>query len=138
MRRHKKSLSAAIRSGINLIDTRTNCAEGGSETPVGQVLEEAIDAVSSIYLEEAARVLNRIRYALDNADPGEKQGVLSQKAIRALRSTAGVSVVLVGMRGNAYVEDVLTELKQPVEQKAREGSWVKLRLGLADLFAASG
>lgn len=138
MRRHKKSLSAAIRSGINLIDTRTNCAEGGSETPVGQVLEEAIDAVSSIYLEEAARVLNRIRYALDNADPGEKQGVLSQKAIRALRSTAGVSAVLVGMRSTAYVEDVLIELKRPTEQKAREGSRAKLRQGIKDLFPTLG
>jgi len=38
--RHKKALYAAIRSGINLIDTSTNYADGGSETLVGQVLEE--------------------------------------------------------------------------------------------------
>ncbi len=67
--------------------------------------------MGSIYVEEAARVLNRIRYAINDADPEwEKQGTLSQKAIRALRSTAGVSVVLVGMRQGAYVEDVLTDL----------------------------
>ena len=40
VRRHKKALYAAIRSGINLIDTSTNYADGGSETLVGQVLEE--------------------------------------------------------------------------------------------------
>jgi aryl-alcohol dehydrogenase-like predicted oxidoreductase len=98
-------------------------------------LEEAFDAVGSIYMEEAARVLNRIRYTVNDADPQwEKQGTLSQKAIRALRSTAGVSVVLVGMRSGAYVEDVLTELKRPIEQKDRQGSWTKLRQGIAELF----
>ncbi len=102
-------------------------------------LEEAIDAVGSVYLEEAVQVLNRIRDAVDNADPEwEKQGTLSQKAIRALRSTAGVSVVLVGMRGSAYVEDVLIELKRPLEQKIREGSWAKLRQGIEDLFPTLG
>jgi len=100
-------------------------------------LEEAFDAVGSIYVEEAARVLNRIRYAVNDADPQwEKLGALSQKAIRALRSTAGVSVVLVGMRSGAYVEDVLTELKQPMEQKDRQASWARLKQGIEELFAS--
>ena len=44
-------------------------------------LEEACDAVGSIYVEEAARMLNRIRYAVNDADPEwEKPGTLSQKA----------------------------------------------------------
>ena len=90
-------------------------------------LEETFEAVGSIYVEEAARVLNLIRFAINHADPEwEKQGTLSQKAIRALRSTAGVSVVLVGMRQCAYVEDVLTELKRPVEQKDRQSSWASI------------
>jgi aryl-alcohol dehydrogenase-like predicted oxidoreductase len=88
-------------------------------------LEEAFEAVGSLYVEEAARLLSRIRYAGNDADPGwAKPGTLSQKAIRALRSTAGVSVVLVGMRRKAYVEDVLTDLKQPIEQKERRDSWI--------------
>jgi aryl-alcohol dehydrogenase-like predicted oxidoreductase len=67
--------------------------------------------------------LNRIRYAVNDADrEWEKQGTLSQKAIRALRSTTGVSVVLVGMRRDAYVEDVLSELKRPMEQKVRRAA----------------
>jgi hypothetical protein len=93
-------------------------------------LGEAFEAVGSIYVEQAARVLNRIRWAVNAADPDwEKQGTLSQKAIRALRSTAGVSVVLVGMRQGAYVKDVLTELERPIAQKDRHGSWAKLMRG---------
>jgi aryl-alcohol dehydrogenase-like predicted oxidoreductase len=96
-------------------------------------LQEALDAVGSIYVEEAVRVLNRIRYALNDADPQwENQGTLSQKAIRALRTTAGVSVVLVGMRREAYVQDVLEELKRPLEQKDRQGSWARLRRSVVD------
>jgi aryl-alcohol dehydrogenase-like predicted oxidoreductase len=85
--------------------------------------------------QDTNEVLNRIRYAVNDADPQwEKQGTLSQKAIRALRSTAGVSAVLVGMRRDAYVEDVLSELKKPLEQKDRQGSWARLRQGLVELF----
>jgi aryl-alcohol dehydrogenase-like predicted oxidoreductase len=98
-------------------------------------LEEALDAVGSIYVEEADRVLKRIRYAVNDADPEwEKPGTLSQKAIRALRSTVGVSVVLVGMRREAYVEDVLTELKRPIKQKEHQAGWVRLRQGTAELL----
>jgi aryl-alcohol dehydrogenase-like predicted oxidoreductase len=92
--------------------------------------------VGSVYVEEAVRDLNRIRYAVNDADPDwGKQGTLSQKAIRALRSTAGVSVVLVGMRREAYVDDVLTELKQPLIPKDRRESWARLTSGIKDFFA---
>jgi aryl-alcohol dehydrogenase-like predicted oxidoreductase len=98
-------------------------------------LEEALEAVGSIYVEEAARDLSHIRYALNDADPQWAQpGTLSQKAIRALRSTAGVSVILVGMRRDAYVEDVLSELKRPIELKARQDSWDELSHGIKELF----
>jgi aryl-alcohol dehydrogenase-like predicted oxidoreductase len=98
-------------------------------------LEEALDAVGSVYVEAAAQELNRIRYAVNGADPvWEKPGTLSQRAIRALRSTSGVSVVLVGMRGEAYVRDVLNELKRPVAQKDRRDSWAGLRQGIAELL----
>ena len=98
-------------------------------------LEEACEAVGSLYVEEAARLLNRIRYAANDADPEwAKPGTLSQKAIRALRSTAGVSVVLVGMRRPPYVEDVLMELKQPIEGKQRHGSWITLSQAIEKSF----
>jgi aryl-alcohol dehydrogenase-like predicted oxidoreductase len=40
---HEQALRAAIGSGINLIDTSANYADGGSETLVGQVLEDLTD-----------------------------------------------------------------------------------------------
>ncbi len=40
---HRKALSHALRSGINLIDTSSNYADGGSEELVGQVLGSLID-----------------------------------------------------------------------------------------------
>jgi hypothetical protein len=44
-------------------------------------------------------------------------------------------VVLVGMRRQLYVEDVLTELKRPVEQKDRRDSWVEFAPAVKELFA---
>jgi aryl-alcohol dehydrogenase-like predicted oxidoreductase len=41
---HEKALRKALSEGINLIDTSSNYADGGSETLVGQVLEKLIDA----------------------------------------------------------------------------------------------
>ena len=40
---HEKALRRALREGINLIDTSTNYADGGSESLIGQVLENLID-----------------------------------------------------------------------------------------------
>jgi aryl-alcohol dehydrogenase-like predicted oxidoreductase len=102
-------------------------------------LQEALDAVGSIYIEEAARVLNRIRYAVNDADPQwEKQGTLSQKALRTLRTTAGVSVVLVGMRREAYVQDVLEELKRSLEQTERRHSWTRLSREIEEFLPSLG
>jgi aryl-alcohol dehydrogenase-like predicted oxidoreductase len=96
-------------------------------------LQEAFDAVGSIYAEEAARILNRIRDAVNASDPDWAKGEnLGQKAIRALRSTAGVSSVLVGMRRKAYVEDVLEELARPVAPADRLQSWHRLKQKLAE------
>ena len=54
------------------------------------------------------------------------EGTLSQKALRAVRSTEAVTCVLTGMRREAYVSDVITELRRPVSQKARVASWQAL------------
>jgi aryl-alcohol dehydrogenase-like predicted oxidoreductase len=100
-------------------------------------LSEALEAVGSIYVEEAARNLRHIVYAVNETDPDWAQAsTLSQKAIRVLRSTTGVSVVLVGMRRVAYVEDVLTELKRPLEQTDRHDGWHKLTQAAKKLFSS--
>jgi len=48
---------------------------------------------------------------------------LSQLALRALRSTAGITAVLMGMRREVYVEDVLHELRQLCQSIDRRKTW---------------
>lgn len=51
---------------------------------------------------------------------------LSQTALRAIRSTAGITAVLVGMRAKEYVEDVLAELRRSCPVASRVDSWQKV------------
>ena len=53
---------------------------------------------------------------------------LSSTAYRALRSTAGIHSVLVGMRHPDYVKDILTEMGKPIEIHTRKDSWSALKL----------
>jgi len=93
------------------------------ETYVGE-LEDALGGVEAFYRREAAGVAVRLKDWTASLDPcwGEAP-TLSQKAVRALRSTRGVSTVLVGMRRESYVDDILEELARPVEVADRAGSW---------------
>ena len=143
--RHQEALTAALRSGINLIDTSANYADGGSESLVGQVLQD-LTAAGEVDRQQAI-IISKVGYlqgenfALSQHRKSEgrpfqdldwKQAeTLSQKAIRALRSTSGVSSVLVGMRNTGYVKDVLAELGRPVAQADRSDSWKKLTQALA-------
>jgi aryl-alcohol dehydrogenase-like predicted oxidoreductase len=96
-------------------------------------LEEALDAVASIYAEKAARRVDRIRSVVAAAGPAWRaEGTLSQKALRAVRSTPGVSCVLVGMRREEYVADVLAELRLPIKRDGQLESWRKLTAELAN------
>jgi hypothetical protein len=83
--------------------------------------------VDGFYAESAAEKTKTITAALTAADPDWGGNTsLSQLAVRALRLTAGISCVLVGMRRTAYVDDILTELATPVARKDRKASWQKL------------
>jgi hypothetical protein len=96
-------------------------------------IEEAFDAVASIYAEKAARRVDRIRRVMAAADPNwAAEGTLSQKAVRAVRSAPGVSCVLVGMRREEYVADVLAELRRPVKRGGHLESWQTLAAELAN------
>ena len=91
-------------------------------------LEGVLEAVASSYREEAARRCGQIKKRLSSVDVDwAEAATLSQMAVRALRSTAGITTVLVGMRREAYVEDVLEELARPVEKKERTESWQELQ-----------
>ncbi len=96
-------------------------------------IEDAFDAVASIYAEKAARRVDRIQRLLAAVDMDwAAEGTLSQQALRAIRSTPAVSCVLVGMRRKEYVSDVLTELRRAVKQDRRLESWRKLTQELAN------
>ena len=95
-------------------------------------LQKAFNAVGSIYTEDAARHSRTIHQWATAADPDwSGEGTLSQKAIRALRSTQGVTTVLVGMRRETYVEDVLQELRRQLKTRTRVDSWSKLQEQIA-------
>ena len=91
-------------------------------------LEEVLEAVGSRYGEQAAKRCARIKKNLSSVEKEwSEAATLSQMAIRALRSTTGITTVLVGMRREAYVMDVLEELVRPVENKERTESWLELK-----------
>ena len=87
-------------------------------------LAGTLDAVTSIYAPSAVERAETIKRIVAKADPDWRgRGRLSQLAIRTLRTTRGVSSVLVGMRHPAYVDDVLEELCRPGVIKNRDAGW---------------
>ncbi|MGD8774881.1 MAG: aldo/keto reductase [Syntrophobacterales bacterium] len=92
-----------------------------------ELLEETFGSVASIYQGAAAEKSAQLRAMVSPVDKewAEAQP-LSQMAVRALRSTAGITTVLVGMRQEAYVKDVLEELGRQVKIQERTESWHKL------------
>jgi hypothetical protein len=84
--------------------------------------------ITSRYVGEAAKKSERIKRLVSSVDKDWSQApTLSQVAVRALRSTSGITTVLVGMRRESYVEDVLEELARPVNINERIESWHQLR-----------
>lgn len=93
-----------------------------------EILEAAFQAISSVYQEQAAEHAAKIKARVSSADADwVEAATLSQMALRALRSTLGITTVLVGMRQESYVDDVMEELGSSVSIKDRTESWRKLR-----------
>jgi aryl-alcohol dehydrogenase-like predicted oxidoreductase len=91
-------------------------------------LEALLEAVGSRYGEQAAKRCAQIKKNLSSVDrEWSEAATLSQMAIRALRSTTGITTVLAGMRREAYVMDVLEELVRPAEKNKRTESWLDLK-----------
>jgi hypothetical protein len=84
-------------------------------------------AVSAFYQEAAAGRIEHIKAQVAEATGDWVTGSLSQSAIRALRSTSGINCVLVGMRRQGYVDDILAELAVPLEQQPYETAWESLK-----------
>jgi aryl-alcohol dehydrogenase-like predicted oxidoreductase len=101
-------------------------------------LQKALTSVGSIYAAEADREIKEIKALMAAADNDwAQEGTLSQKAIRAIKTTAGVSAVLVGMRQDTYVKDVVAELQRDTHPGDRTRAWRHLKEGLDSLLAAS-
>jgi hypothetical protein len=100
-----------------------------------EIVGRALRAVASIYADDVVALQKKIRMMIDRADEDwSSPGTLSQKALRALVSTLGVSAVLIGMRQEAYVDDVLAELHRPVPKIERTGAWKRLHAGSREIF----
>jgi hypothetical protein len=93
-----------------------------------EILEAAFQAISSVYQEEAAENAARTKARVSSADADwAEAATLSQMALRALRSTLGITTVLVGMRQESYVADVIEEFGRPVSRQDRTESWRELQ-----------
>lgn len=88
--------------------------------------DELIRLADNVYRGEAAAQATAFRERVAQLDPAWNVSSLSQLAVRALRSTRGITAVLVGMRQPAYVDDILRELRQPCAIENRHASWEAL------------
>lgn len=86
-------------------------------------LHKALSQITAHYQADAAVHAEQILAQVHAAAPEWQASSLSQTAVRALRTTAGVTSVLVGMRRVEYVDDVLTELRHPVQQANFTAAW---------------
>ncbi len=104
-----------------------------------QTLDRAFGAVASIYAADAVALEKRIVNIIDRADTQwTGAGSLSQKAIRTLIATEGISTVLVGMRTSAYVFDVLTADHPSIVARDRSGAWQCLAAHSREIFSDQG
>ena len=92
-----------------------------------EAVNEALAAITAYYQERSAKEASHIKQTAVSADPDWEADTLSQTAVRALLSTEGITSVLVGMRQQPYVEDVLRGLEKPIEVKGRMESWLACR-----------
>lgn len=83
-------------------------------------------AIESIYGRLAAQQVTDIKTMVTAVYPEWQDKHLSQTAVRALRGTAGITTVLVGMRQPSYVDDILAGLKHPIEAIEQDKIWQKL------------
>ncbi|MEJ2749259.1 MAG: hypothetical protein P8183_15340 [Anaerolineae bacterium] len=118
-----------LQSAVNFLTSRPKPPPDLTEWLNSYVdaVNEVLAAVSAFYQAQAAAEAQVVRGTAVLAEPDWQADTLSQIAIRALRSTAGISSVLVGMRRPAYVDDVVRELQRPVEIKERSEAWENVK-----------
>ncbi|MBC9782896.1 aldo/keto reductase [Heliobacterium chlorum] len=92
-----------------------------------EALNKAFETITAVLQARAKEKTTMIKKHLEAVEPDwTGTDTISQTALRVLRSTAGVTTVLVGMRQRQYVDDVLVELNRSVIVKDREATWEQL------------
>jgi aryl-alcohol dehydrogenase-like predicted oxidoreductase len=90
-------------------------------TTYAEAADEVLEHITNFYTTEANKRSEALHDLLDQMMPDEYEGLsLSQKATLIARSIPGVSSVLVGMRSEEYVDDVLFGLQAKVLPNAEE------------------
>lgn len=118
-----------IRGVLEFLDTRASGSRGLAAWKDAYIsaLEGILKALGGFHAQAAIQKTAQIKSSLVTADADwGGDAALSRLAVRALRSTEGVTCVLVGMRRTEYVDDMLAELMTPVVQENRRASWQRL------------
>ncbi|MFK7804468.1 MAG: aldo/keto reductase [Anaerolineae bacterium] len=128
-------LEPRVGFAVQFLNNRPELPEEAAEwiTSYQETLYQTLDTISAVYRAQEAGMLATIKVNVETADSdwrGSK--TLSQTAIRALRTTQGVTSALIGMRQLDYVDDLLPELNRPVAVKNRAESWQSLAQQLND------
>ena len=90
-------------------------------------LQNVLEAITSLYSPAAIERAEAIKRTVRDGHPDwDAKGTLSQLAIRALHTTAGISAVLVGMREPKYVADILEELGRVRKLQTHETGWTSI------------
>ncbi|MCA9925518.1 MAG: aldo/keto reductase, partial [Anaerolineales bacterium] len=115
-------------AAITFLSNQENLADGLLTWLHGYIerVNDCLGAVSAFYQEAGHERAQRMQQTAVSAESAWAAETLSQTAVRSLRSSAGISAVLVGMRQVRYVDDMLSELKRPVTVKDRDEAWLKL------------
>lgn len=93
-----------------------------------QIFDETLRSITAVYRADERQTIEQIKENVAAADPDWGQTAsTSRAALRALRTTEGISCVLVGMRRPPYVQEVLEELQEPVSVKKRAKGWELLK-----------
>lgn len=114
----KTLVEFAMEKGLGVLTNR----------PLNAIREDRlIRLAEDVYEGEVIRQVNEFKNKVAALDQSwESIPNLSQLSLRALRSTAGITAVLMGMRREMYVEDALQELRRACDVVDRKKTWQQI------------
>lgn len=93
-----------------------------------RAFEETLAGVTAIYQVQEQQTIKEIKDKIEAADPAWAGApTTSRAALRVLRTTAGISSVLIGMRRPGYVAEVVEEFEVGIETAERRRGWDALK-----------